>query len=270
MRRVVMLLVLSSLVGATTVVPAAGAGPDVPDLSGSWRGFTQIVGGIPPDDNTPAALEVLVQEGRRFSGMLSTGEMSCMLDGTLSESSQLSAQGSCGPMSRLVVHGKVTDVNQFGGIVPCVLEGRWTLTSAGSNQQGDLVLLHAEGHPADELAGSWEGAASQEGTGRTIPLTAELRPGSRGEPGEGTIALGDSSFDVIFGLAVPPEPVTPSGFALVGGDPTGLLVMIGRFSGNPPDDNTPAMIEGSHLVLLSSGEISEGTFSLEMLSPDPE
>lgn len=261
MRRVVMLFVLSSLVGATIAVPQAGAGPDAHNVTGSWRGFFQIEGVNPPDDGMPASFEVLTQEGRRFSGLFTAGDLSCMLDGTISESLQMGAQGDCGPMSRLVVQGQATDTNDFGAIIPCIFEGRWMLTSMGGNQRGDLVLLHDEGGPTELVAGRWEGEGFDEDGNRAALFVAEFTA-SRGGTGSRAfinfLTVDDDSgsfYDVFLDLTHPPDPDSPSGFALVGGGSEGLFVFSGQYDPPTPDDTTPATIEGT-LTLLPGGAAS--------------
>lgn len=259
---------LLATLGLTLIGPAH-AGPTPHMMTGSWTGFFQGVGN--PDFRGPASLEVSSQDNRRFTGIFTTGDMTCMLDGTISASMMMSASGDCGFMSHLVLQGRVSELDAAGGINPCTLDGRWSLNAPTGAVTGNLGLLHLQGGPVELASGHWEGRAVAPDS-PDQPAMADFRaiPPDGGDrtmkQGVGTVMVGEAAFDIAYDIAVRAESDT-HGFALVGGGESGILFVMGTFQ--PPDvgDRT-AMIRARHVLELPSGDTLEGNVALHMTPPD--
>lgn len=258
--------VLVAVMAAAMLAPAGAvsAGQEPHDMTGRWPGFFQ--GGSGDPHRGGIELQILSQDDRRFMGTFTMMEPGlppnpCTVEGTVSNSLNVSAKGDCGG-SKLDLHGRATEELQDGFIVPCILEGRWTLKGPDGKAEGTIGLLHMMGGPTELASGHWEGSAYHSEAEPPDPVRADLGGSSTGGDPTGEFMVGDASFDVFYELSVH-EGSDTHGFAMIGGGDLGILVIAGRFQ-EPPEPGAPARIDGTLVVHLADGGLADPrTFEME-------
>ncbi len=245
-------IVIITVLAASTLFYSAAAGPHVQEMRGTWYGFIQ--GGHDPVGS--AITEITQQENRRFRGIIDAGGPH-VIEGTVSASGKVNYQ-SKSSAGHLI--GKA-ELHDFGGGA-AILDG--TFTSPSSNDRSIIAcvrVLRAFAPFQDALAP----------TGRYV---GEMAGGE-----EITILLNN-----------PPEPVSPTSvggdlevvidgvvhsFQLIGTfDEEGRIIAIGHKTthghlimdarlATPPDPVQPSTLIGRIEIEPGDGSVREVEFQAQ-------
>jgi hypothetical protein len=240
MRRQLMILVALAAALAPAVLAERAWAPRECGGCGQWAGFARsaVIG---PDYTPPVSLEILSQQGRRFEGEfagLGGPDTKTAVEGTLSESGQLSLVGRGEQGGVIVINGKATALPNpsEGGVVgPNYFQGRYELRMAdGTRDRGRLVAVHQVPDPrAPSIAGSWAGTAQGVGNPNDGPVAALFTQTADGIlAGRLSLDTGErsASFELV-GHAAALEG-GGVGVALVGGGDDGMIIINGFGDGS--------------------------------------
>lgn len=262
---VALALAFAGLVAAPTSAQAdptradpASAG--VHDMRGHFAMFTRTIG----DPNVrPGTLDITTQVGPVLTGRANLTGRPVPVAGTITPAGAVNLTGLDG-LDLLTINARIPDLTD-GGIVPCILEGRFRISSlTGAGAQGDLVAVHqVPDSGAPSLGGDYSGVMIQDVNDRT-PVEARIDQSPTGAltgrmfspqpdpPGLQLTIAGQVAWD---------NPELRPGILLVGAGPDVLMTaLLHPVSIEDPDIRGPARL------LSPDGTVTPAALQLEQVS----